>query len=86
MSQDSPLPSQIVLMVSFDAEDIEWLIHQQIHIQQETGIKTRLPMIVQSLVKEARLAALRRTHMSHFDIWRKFLAGLHLWTLRKRPA
>lgn len=58
MSQDSPLPSSINLIVPCDAEDIEYLIYRQTQAHIDTGTKSRLEIIAQSILKEARLAEL----------------------------
>lgn len=58
MSQAHPIHEPIRLMVELDAEDVEWLMHRQFVAQKDTGTKSSLPKIVQSVVKEARLAEL----------------------------
>lgn len=58
MSQANPFYEPIRLMIEFDAEDIEWLLHRQFETHRDTGNKTSLPKIVQAAIKEARLAEL----------------------------
>lgn len=58
MNQAHPIHEPIRLMVELDAEDVEWLMHRQFVSQQLSGTKSSLPKIVQSTVKEARLAEL----------------------------
>lgn len=48
----------VMLMLPCSAEDIEWLTYRQIQAQMDTGTKSRLEVIAQSILKEARLAEL----------------------------
>lgn len=66
MIQDSPIHEPIRLMVEFDAEDVEWLLHRQFEAQKDTGTKTSLPKIVQATIKEARLAELMAKQAEEF--------------------